>query len=50
MTELLDWDREGDNRSLYCGFFILDDFSFAGWPISHSLGSGYTMQLDLSKV
>ncbi|MDL2274333.1 hypothetical protein LJC34_07345, partial [Oscillospiraceae bacterium OttesenSCG-928-G22] len=26
------WDAEGDNRKLPCGFFILDDFQFSGWP------------------
>ena len=28
--KISDWDREGDNRTLPCGFFILDNFEFAG--------------------
>lgn len=43
--KLQDWGREGDNRSLYCGFFILDDFSFAGWPITGSI-SGVSVPAD----
>jgi phage protein D len=43
--KLQDWEREGDNRSLYCGFFILDDFSFAGWPITGSI-SGVSVPAD----
>ncbi len=31
---LFDWTREGDARVLPCGFFILDAFDFAGWPIT----------------
>ena len=27
--KLSDWEREGDNRALPCGFFILDNFKFA---------------------
>ena len=27
-----DWDGEGDDRELDCGAFVLDDFSFSGWP------------------
>ena len=30
--KVMDWDNEGDNRELPCGFFILDDFSFSGPP------------------
>jgi phage protein D len=43
--KLQDWEREGDNRSLYCGFFILDDFNFAGWPITGSI-SGVSVPAD----
>lgn len=34
-----DWDREGDNRLLPCGSFILDDFSFSGWPVTGTVSS-----------
>lgn len=34
-----DWDREGDHRVLRCGSFILDDFSFSGWPIAGSIAA-----------
>lgn len=30
--KLYDWDQEGDDRTLDCGFFILDDYTFSGWP------------------
>lgn len=30
--KLQNWERDGDNHSLYCGYFILDSFSFSGWP------------------
>lgn len=43
--KLQDWEREGDNRSLYCGFFILDDFSFAGWPVTGNI-SGVSVPAD----
>lgn len=43
--KLQDWGREGDNRSLSCGFFVLDDFSFAGWPITGSI-SGVSVPAD----
>lgn len=31
------WEREGDSRSLPCGFFILDSFEFSGWPVTGSI-------------
>lgn len=34
-----DWDREGDHRLLPCGSFILDDFSFSGWPVTGSISA-----------
>lgn len=43
--KLQDWGREGDNRSLSCGFFVLDDFSFTGWPITGSI-SGVSVPAD----
>lgn len=43
--KLQDWEREGDDRSLYCGFFILDDFSFGGWPTTGRI-SGVSVPAD----
>lgn len=43
--KLQDWEREGDRRSLYCGFFILDDFSFSGWPVTGRI-SGVSVPAD----
>jgi len=34
-----DWEREGDNRILPCGSFVLDNFSFSGWPIAGTISS-----------
>lgn len=34
-----DWEREGDDRSLPCGFFILDNFEFAGWPMTGTISA-----------
>ena len=28
------WEKEGDNRKLDCGFFILDHYEFNGWPMA----------------
>lgn len=44
---LQDWEREGDNRVLSCGFFILDSFSFSGWPIAGTI-SGISTPTDSS--
>ena len=41
------WDGEGNNRSLPCGFFILDDFNFTGWPVAGTL-SGVSVPADSS--
>ena len=35
--KVYDWDREGDNRTLDCGFFILDNYTFSWWPMELSL-------------
>lgn len=43
--KLQNWGREGNNRYLFCGFFILDDFSFGGWPITGSI-SGVSTPAD----
>ncbi|MCI7474558.1 MAG: hypothetical protein MSB10_12935 [Clostridiales bacterium] len=40
-----DWEREGDNRVLSCGFFILDNFEFAGWPVTGTI-SGVSVPAD----
>ncbi|MCI2105400.1 MAG: hypothetical protein LKK00_01585 [Intestinimonas sp.] len=40
-----DWEREGDNRSLPCGFFILDNFEFSGWPPAGTI-SGVSVPAD----
>lgn len=37
--KVYDWEREGDNRSLPCGFFILDDFKFSGWPLTGTISA-----------
>lgn len=39
------WTREGDNRSLPCGFFILDNFDFSGWPMTGNI-SGVSVPAD----
>lgn len=44
---LQDWEREGDNRVLFCGFFIMDSFSFRGWPIAGTI-SGVSTPADSS--
>jgi hypothetical protein len=36
---IYDWDQEGDNRALPCGFFILDNFEFSGWPITGTISA-----------
>lgn len=37
--KLSHWDREGDSRILPCGFFILDNFDFSGWPITGTISA-----------
>ena len=39
IIKLSDWEREGDSRALPCGFFILDNFEFAGWPITGTISA-----------
>lgn len=34
--KLLDWDKTGKNRKLFCGYFTLDDISFSGNPMTAS--------------
>lgn len=40
-----DWDREGDDRALPCGFFVLDHFEFSGWPMTGAI-SGVSVPAD----
>lgn len=37
-------EREGARRSLSCGLFIMDDFSFSGWPITGTISGVSTPQ------
>ncbi len=39
VIRVTDWDREGDNRSLPCGSFTLDEFSFSGWPVTGTISA-----------
>lgn len=39
IIKLSDWEREGNSRALPCGFFILDNFEFAGWPITGTISA-----------
>ena len=41
------WENEGEHRSLPCGFFVLDDFNFTGWPVTGTL-SGVSVPADSS--
>lgn len=43
--KVTDWEREGDNRSLPCGFFTLDNFDFSGWPVTGTV-SGVSVPAD----
>lgn len=43
--KLYDWEHEGDSRSLSCGFFILDNFTFSGWPMTGTI-SGVSVPAD----
>lgn len=43
--KVTDWDKEGDSRTLPCGFFILDNFDFAGFPITGNI-SGVSVPAD----
>lgn len=45
--ETQNWDKEGERRSLQCGFFILDDYNFTGWPMTGTL-SGVSVPADTS--
>lgn len=40
-----DWGHEGDNQSLDCGSFTLDDYNFSGWPVTGSI-SGVSVPAD----
>lgn len=43
--KVTDWDKEGDNRTLPCGFFVLDHFEFSGWPMAGTI-SGVSVPAD----
>lgn len=42
-----DWAGEGDTRILPCGSFVLDNFSFSGWPTAGTI-SGVSVPADSS--
>ena len=42
-----DWAGEGDTRVLPCGSFVLDHFSFSGWPVAGTI-SGVSVPADSS--
>lgn len=37
--KIKDWEREGDTKILPCGFFILDNYEYSGWPISVNISA-----------
>ncbi len=37
--QVMDWQKEGDNRSLYTGEFIVDSVGLSGEPVSVSIGA-----------
>ena len=38
IIKLTNWKKEGDNRKFNCGYFLIDDLSFAGPPSTASIG------------
>lgn len=38
IIRLTDWNKEGDNRKFNCGYFLIDDLSYAGPPSTASIG------------
>lgn len=38
IIKLTNWKKEGDNRKFNCGYFLIDDLSFAGPPSMASIG------------
>ena len=42
---LMNWKREGEQKILSCGFFILDEFGFSGWPTAGNI-SGLSAPAD----
>lgn len=42
-----DWSGSGDTRILPCGSFVLDNFSFSGWPTAGTI-SGVSVPADSS--
>jgi hypothetical protein len=45
--QLENWAQEGDTKKLDCGFFILDNFSFSGFPVVGEI-SGVSVPADSS--
>ena len=37
--KVYDWNQEGDNRTLDCGFFILDNYTFSWWPMEGTISA-----------
>ena len=37
--KVYNWEREGDNRSLPCGSFVLDNPTFNGWPVAGTISA-----------
>lgn len=40
-----DWDGPGDARILPCGFFVLDNYEYSGWPLAATI-SGVSVPAD----
>lgn len=40
-----DWDGPGDTRILPCGFFVLDNYEYSGWPLAATI-SGVSVPAD----
>lgn len=34
-----DWSRESDTKILPCGFFILDNYEYSGWPLAANISA-----------
>lgn len=43
--EVENWTSEGDTKSFDCGYFLLDDFGFSGWPTTGTI-SGISAVVD----
>ena len=38
IIKLTNWNKEGDNRSLNCGYFLIDDLGYSGPPQIATIG------------